>query len=136
MRVLVIDDEVRKAEPLVRYLRHVCEWYVEIASGPDEAMRLLKTATLPYNVIILDIMMDPGTVIPRERSDGGRDTGLLLLEMIIARADRKEIVILYTARTDLGYLRGQGKVAEYVQKPGSAKEIARIITDLVGITQS
>ncbi len=132
MRILLIDDEVRKARATVDYFREVCDWNVDFASGPDSALEMLKTThDLTYDVIILDVMMDPGTAIPRERSGGGRDTGLVLLESINRLTGGSIMVVLYTARTDLDHLKNERKVAGYIQKPRTVRELAREIEDLI-----
>lgn len=135
MQVLVIDDEVRKAQTILSYFREICEWDVEIAPSPDAALMLLKEReSRPYDLIILDIMMDPGTVIPRDLSDGGKATGLLLLDLIAKLTGGKTRVVLYTARTDLDYLMNEGRVAGYIQKPRTVRDLAREIEHLVGLT--
>jgi len=132
MRLLLIDDEVRKAQPLLSYFREVCDWNTEIATGPDQALKLLQcNGDCPYDVIILDVMMDPGTVIARELTNGGRDTGLILLEMIVKRTAGKVHIVVYSARTDLDHLKNEGLIAAYIQKPSSARDIARAIEDFL-----
>ncbi len=129
MRILLIDDEIRKAQALIDYFREVCDWNTEIASGPDRALELLKGGRA-YDLIILDVMMDPGTVVRRELSDRGRDTGLILLDLIAELTGREVLIVLYTARTDLDYLKSDGQVAGYIQKPRTVRELAREIEDL------
>jgi DNA-binding response OmpR family regulator len=137
IRLLLIDDEVRKAEPLISYFREVREWSADMASGPDQALELLRTEGVhPYDVIILDFMMDPGAAIPRDLTNGGRDTGLILLEMITKHTGNKVPVIVYTARTDLEYLKSDSRIAAYIQKPASARAIARAIGDLLSKPKS
>jgi CheY-like chemotaxis protein len=131
-RLLLIDDEVRKAQPLINYFREVCEWTVEMANGPDRALELLHPeGDCPYDVIVLDVMMDPGVAIPRELSNSGRDTGLILFETIVKLTCGKVLIILYSARTDLAQLKSAGRIAAYIQKPASAREIARMIVTLL-----
>jgi|GEM_PF-2432795 len=135
MRILLIDDEVRKAQALISYFQEVCRWRVDIASGPDVALELLRRKqNSNYGVIILDVMMEPGKEIPHDRSDHGRDTGLILLELITELTGGRVSIILYTARTDLDYLRTEGRVADYIQKPRSAREVANTIRRFVVAT--
>ena len=137
MRILLIDDEVRKAQALIDYFQEVCGWSVEMAPGPDRALELLRAESSPlYDLIILDVMMDPGTVIPPELSEGGRATGLILLDLIAQLTDGNVLIILYTARTDLDYLKNDGRVAGYIQKPRTVRELAREIENLFPGTRS
>jgi DNA-binding response OmpR family regulator len=129
---LLIDDEVRKAEALINYFREVCAWNAQIAGGPGQALELLRIENeCPYDVIILDVMMDPGETIPRELTNGGRDTGLILLEAIFKLTCGKVLIVLYSARTDLDHLKSDGRIAAYIQKPASAREIVREIERLL-----
>lgn len=131
-RLLIIDDEIRKAQSLIDYFREICEWGVEIASGPDEALEILSDAAeCPFDVIILDVMMDPGKAILRESTNQGRDTGLRLLEMILKRYSGTVKLIVYSARTDLDVLKGDGRIAAYIQKPSSVRDIVREIERLL-----
>jgi CheY-like chemotaxis protein len=136
-RVLIIDDEIEKAQPLIRYFREICEWATEIAGGPDQALdEFLPTAeACPFDVIILDVMMEPGKAIPLQSTNNGRDTGLRLLELIVKRFSQRVNVIIYTARTDLDDLKKDDKVAEYVaayfQKPSEVRDIVKAIKRLV-----
>jgi len=140
MRILLIDDEVRRAEALMAYFEEICEWEVELATDPDQAMaaveRLLAESPT-VDVILLDIMMEPGSgsVVPRMLSRAGRDTGLVLLGVIceaIGRAGKKVPIIVYTARIDLQALHGDPRVARYIQKPRSAIELEKDIEDILG----
>ena len=131
MQILVIDDEVRKAEAVLSYFKEICGWSAEIAPGPDQALALVKARRgHPYDLIILDVMMDPGTVVPRDLSDGGKSTGLILLDSIVELTGGKTLIVLYTARTDLDHLKSEGRVAEYIQKPRTVRELAREIEGL------
>jgi len=137
MRILLIDDEVRKAQALIDYFQEVCGWIVEVAPGPDRALELLgiESGHL-YDLIILDIMMDPGTVIPLELSEGGRATGLILLDLIAKLTGGSTLIVLYTARTGLDHLKNDGRVAGYIQKPRTVREVAREIENLVPAARS
>jgi DNA-binding response OmpR family regulator len=133
----LIDDEVRKAQALIDYFQEVCEWSVEVANGPDRALELLDVASeCPYNVIVLDVMMDPGETYSHAATNHGRDTGLILFEAIFKLTCGRVFIILYSARTDLDHLKNDGRVAAYIQKPASAREIARAIRDLLSIAAS
>lgn len=132
MRILLIDDEVRKAKAIVSYFQEVRGWHVEMAPGPDRAVELLKGwQERSYDLIILDIMMDPGTVIALDQSGLGKDTGIILLRLIKELTGGGARVVLYTARTDLDYLKRDGLVAAYIQKPRTIKEFEREIDDLI-----
>lgn len=131
MRILLIDDEVRKAQALVAYFQEICEWETDVATGPDRAVELLKSEYGGlYDVIILDVMMDPGKVLSRYSTDLGRDTGLMLLDSIARITNGRVPIVLYTARTDLAHLGSDKRVAAYVTKPISGRELARRIEDL------
>jgi CheY-like chemotaxis protein len=136
-RILMIDDEVRRAEALVAYFEQIRDWRVELATDPDSAMAVvarLAERESAFDVILLDIMMEPGTVISRADSRGGRDTGLVLLGIIcerLAPLDKPIPIIVYTARTDLDQLNADPRVARYIQKPRTARELAREIEELL-----
>jgi DNA-binding response OmpR family regulator len=131
MRLLLIDDERRKAEALINYFREVNDWIAEMANGPDEALEMLRLdGDCPYDVIILDVMMDPGCAISAELSNRGRDTGLVLLERIVGRLGDKTAIIIYSARTDLEHLKSDRRIAAFIQKPRSAREVAADIESL------
>ncbi len=137
MQILLIDDEVRKARATIDYFQEVCDWRVDLAPGPDRALELLGSRLdRPYDLIILDIMMDPGTVVPRELSDGGRTTGLILLDLIEKFTGRTGRIVLYTARTGLDHLKSDGRVAGYIQKPRTVRELAREIEELFAAARS
>jgi len=138
MKILIIDDEARRAEALIAYFEQIRAWTVELVTDPDSALMVvggLANRSSIFDIIILDIMMEPGTSISRVDSRNGRDTGLVLLGMLCEKLSSlgKPIpIIVYTARTDLGeQLNNNPKVARYIQKPRTAKELAREIESLL-----
>ena len=136
-RVLIIDDEIEKAQPLLRYFREICEWAADIAGDPDQALDefLPAAEACPFDVIILDVMMEPGRQIPLQATNNGRDTGVRLLEIIVKRFTQRVNVIVYTARTDLEELKNDGEIAKHVeayfQKPSDVRDIVRAIKHLL-----
>jgi hypothetical protein len=80
--------------------------------------------------------MDPGEAYAREATNHGRDTGLILFEAIYKLTFGRVLIVLYSARTDLEHLKNDGRVAAYIQKPASAREIVSEIEDLLAKTAS
>lgn len=129
MKILLIDDERRKAQPLVQYLEVVCGWTVELAPGPRRALEVIHERN-DFQVVVLDIMMDPEGVVDLAASDRGRGTGLLLLERISECIPGVPIII-YTARIDLSSLAEDSRVAALVQKPSTARALVETIRGIV-----
>lgn len=131
MKILIIDDEPRRMQPLVDYMVIVCGWAVRMANGPREAMTILGGKTDPeFDVVILDIMMDPEGIVDRTKSEGGRRTGLLLLSKVRLALPRT-LIVVYTAKIDVGELASDPRVAAVVQKPSSAGHLVSRIRSLL-----
>ena len=137
MRILIIDDERRRAEALVAYFEQICAWSVELATDPEEALSALSNVIdggPALDVIMLDIMMDPGSIVPAALSGGGKDTGLVLLGIIwdkMGHAGKNVPIIVFTARIDLEDLLQDRRVARYIQKPRTARELVAEIEAVV-----
>ena len=132
MKVLLIDDEHRRVKPLMDYMRLVRKWTVSLALGPKRAVEILaNSAGLEFDVVILDIMMDPEGVVDLAASDRGRSTGLLLIDRIRSALPGTPIVI-YTARIDIEDMEKDPRVAAVVQKPSTAKALIAAIEMTLG----
>lgn len=132
MKVLLIDDEHRRAKPLVDYMQIVRKWTVYVAHGPKRAMEILSDPARPsFDVVILDIMMDPEGEVDLAASDRGRSTGLLLIDRIREVLNETPIMI-YTARIDVDRFREDPRIAALVQKPSTAKTLVSEVDGIFG----
>ncbi len=132
MNILLIDDEPRRAQPLIAYFMEIKRWRIEQATDPDIAMGLLpQGASCPFNLIILDIMMPPGSVVPKEVSNQGKDTGLALLRILSEHTGGRVPILVYTARIDLDYLQEDPRVADFIQKPRTPREVSETIIEVM-----
>jgi len=137
LHILLIDDEPRRAQPLIAYFKEIMGWEIEQALGPDEALAYLPPErSCPFDLILLDIMMPPGLTISKEASNQGRNTGLILLGILFKRTDGNVPILVYTARVDLDFLQEDPRVATFIQKPQMPSEVARIIKAVIAIRRA
>ncbi|RME75045.1 MAG: DNA-binding response regulator [Chloroflexi bacterium] len=79
-RILIIDDEPNVRLVLARALQH--EGYrIDTASGGQEAIRLLSTAVPPYDLLLLDLKMEPvdGLEVLRRARQQDPDLSIIIL---------------------------------------------------------
>lgn len=130
MRILLIDDDSIRTHPLVHYIKNVTEWEIDWAKSPAEALEKLSDDSANYNAILLDVMMPPDESIDRLAGDMGFGSGLALLPKLSAMLGENVPVIVYSARQDLDFLHDDDRVAAYIIKPVSAKDVADKIREL------
>jgi DNA-binding response OmpR family regulator len=130
MKILLIEDDHRLSQTLGDYFEYIEGWEIVRAYRPAQALRELSERLVEIDVIVLDIMMPPDQAIDDKKSDYGQDTGILLLEKLELVAGGRVPVVVLSARQDLGWLKEQGRVKEYLQKTLTPEEIGE------GIRQS
>jgi len=62
MRALIVDDDVHASKLLLKHLKKIAKFDVDIASSGQQAVEMMKISfreDYPFNLICLDIMM-PG----------------------------------------------------------------------------
>src|SRR5271169_439864 len=79
MRILFIDDLIEEIRAFSKALEREGHT-VEKVTEPDEALKKLRTTS--YDVLVLDIMMPPGSYIQHPDNKEGMITGILLLQDI------------------------------------------------------
>ena len=129
MKILFIDDDVKRNLPLVRNLEYGQEWKITQERSPKSALLALQ-GEAKFDLILLDVMMPPDESIDRERSNLGQSTGLLLMEKIHEITQGKIPLIILSARQDLQETLAQDKrVKAYLKKTMSEKEIIAAIKE-------
>jgi DNA-binding response OmpR family regulator len=109
MRVLLIEDEIRLAENIVKALREGPGFAVDHAE--DGATALDLAGNRVYDLVILDLMLphvDGATVLKRMRARGDATAVLILT----ARSERRSIIELLNAGAD-----------DYLSKPFDLGEL-------------
>src|SRR5258708_32533411 len=109
MRVLMVEDEPRLAENVVRSLRENAGYAVDTASDGQEGLFLAETNA--YDVMLLDLMLPKldGMELLRRIRQSGQHTPVLVLT---ARDDKESVVALLNAGAD-----------DYITKPFDLGEL-------------
>lgn len=94
--ILIVDDEPWFVGPLTEALADA-GFTTQLASTPDECMKALAGGQR-IEAVVLDVMLPPGSLDPRE-VDYGVNTGLVLLRRIRERHPNVP-VILHSVRRD------------------------------------
>jgi len=92
IRVLLVDDEVY---PISLYIKAMSRsgLIVDYCSTTEEAMDSHR-ASQSYDVILLDIMMDPGERFEGEAHQGGIRTGIFMLKELMRLHPTTPIIII------------------------------------------
>jgi DNA-binding response OmpR family regulator len=134
-RILFIDDEDWSVSPYFEFLQdHKIE--IDLAEDGDQAIEFLQKKA--YDLIVLDIMFTPGTVL---REVEPRQAGSVLLYKI--RHDefpdlqiKSDVpVLVLTAVTDqkqLDNIRKMG-IKELCRKPVSFEEVLDTVSHMLGV---
>ncbi len=123
MKILFIDDDVKRNLPLIRNLEYGQGWKITQVRSPKSALQALR-GEAKFDLILLDVMMPPDESIDRERCNLGQSTGLLLMEKIHEMTQGKIPLIILSARQDLQETLAEDKrVKAYLKKTMSEKEI-------------
>ena len=105
MKILWLDNDQVFIRPHIRRLRaegHDVDHVLE----PTEALNLLKSRTMDYNLLILDVMMGYESeqeklgLLPGE-TDSGRQTGLVFYRRHIAGKRDMPPVVVLSIRNDM-----------------------------------
>lgn len=131
MRVLLIEDDHGLSRELGDFLEYVKGWTILRAYRPQEALEALSESVNTIAVVVLDIMMPPDETIDEKKSDYGQDTGILLLDKLEPKTKGIVPIVILSARQDLGYLKEQGRVQEYLQKTLTPEEIGESVLECV-----
>jgi DNA-binding response OmpR family regulator len=109
MRVLIIEDEARLAENIVRSLRESAGYAVDVALDGEEGAFMAESN--PYDLVILDLMLPKldGLSVLQHVRDGSSAVPVLVLT---ARDEKESIVALLNAGAD-----------DYVTKPFDLGEL-------------
>ena len=102
LKILWIDDDINNWA-LRPYIDTFNENGFEIihAKDPDESDRIL-TKSKDFRCIIIDLMMATGSKISHEESKGGIQTGLILLQKLMADESLSNIKkVIFTKINDL-----------------------------------
>ncbi len=130
MKILYIEDDVYRNQPIVRYFKDVKNWAVILASSPKEALTQLEEES-DIDLILLDIMMAADNSIDESKSEMGMSTGILLLDKIHKITKGSIPIVILTARQDLKYLKEDERVSDVLEKPVSAEEIIVVAESVV-----
>lgn len=123
MKILFIDDDVKRNLPLIRNLEYGQGWKITQERSPKSALQALQ-GEAKFDLILLDVMMPPDESVDRERSNLGQSTGLLLMEKIDEITQGKIPIVILSARQDLQETLAQDqRVKAYLKKTMSEKEI-------------
>jgi CheY-like chemotaxis protein len=101
-RILLIDDEAVPglSEPEGIYMWYYSEalrragYELEEVNATDEAIRRLSDPTSKFDLIILDIMMPPGTAFGPEETESGLRTGVLLADKLKDLRPKTPVLVL------------------------------------------
>jgi predicted nucleotide-binding protein len=96
-KLLVVDDDRYSAEGLATVLSDIAGLDIHIAVTVDEA--LSATAAQQFDLVITDVMMDPGTFFRSIQTAGGFQTGKFLAREIRRRHPQTKI-LAFTNSTD------------------------------------
>lgn len=92
-KLLLVDDDPRQSGPYVEGLRDE-GFEVVVVDNSDEAIWHINSSK--YDVIVLDLLMPPGTAFSQEESAAGTITGWLLARRA-RRAQPRTLVVILTA---------------------------------------
>ena len=108
MKILFIDDEKRRMEPVVEELELLQKHKVIFEYEVDSAVKLIEDTTKEFDVFIIDVSMPPGREFRGEDTYGGARTGVHLYDLIRKTRPNAKVVIL-TNVADRGLAERFGK---------------------------
>jgi CheY-like chemotaxis protein len=123
MKILFVDDDVKRNMPFVRYVEVVEGWDILWEKKPSGALARLASECSTIDFVLLDIMMPPDDSIDRNKSEMGKSTGILLIKKINEISEGKIPIVILSARQDLQSLVNKDNVVAYLQKPNPPEEV-------------
>jgi|GEM_PF-1222931 len=91
--IILVDDERRQMESYLDELK-LANYKIEFRKDVGAAINFLKENLADIELLILDIMMPPGTLFGSSETNGGLRTGLHLYELIRENSPKLPILIL------------------------------------------
>lgn len=133
MRILIIDDDKMFAEPLLWRLGQEKYEYIYCKLVDDVLDRDKKLKVPKPDLILLDIMMPQGDMYSKRETDGGKFTGLKLLEDIQKQKPNIPVIIITVHQhLDLAELQKEfgDTIKEILVKPITPTEVVSRIKTL------
>lgn len=130
--VLWIDDEAGPEDSLLISLRNRGVDCV-VASSSDQGLAVLRANRGQIGLVLLDVMMPPGTAVPGD-TENGRFTGLRILEILRKEAPRLPVVIL-SAHMKIDLIKLVESDVPVFEKPASRKNLIAAILDKLGMEE-
>jgi DNA-binding NtrC family response regulator len=121
LRVLLVDDEASLREPLAKYLRRECGYYVDTAANGEEALARIEGAQGQYDVALVDNLLMPGPDLEPE------PLGIKLMAEIKALYPHIEFILFTAWGMDSGLEALRAGAYRYVRKPFNVEELAVMI---------
>lgn len=133
--ILFIDDEKRYSTIYVEAIEdegHVVEFQKDV----DEAWGFFDANADDIDLIVLDIMMSPGSTFGDEDTEGGLRTGLFFYERVREKAPDLPVVILTNASDEelIDRFRGEVRCWFRQKKNYLPFEIAREVRRILALT--
>jgi CheY-like chemotaxis protein len=133
LQILLVDDDIYDMRPTIDAMKAEGA-SVELATDGTGALRALeRKRERPFDVLILDIMMDEGEAI--EAHDEGRYTGVKVYERIRGALNLNVPIVVSTVVTDsriLNVFRKDPKVL-ILSKPYGFTELHQALSSLLRI---
>jgi len=132
MKLLIIDDEVKASTYLINSLKEFYGCDVEFYKSIKRVLSFTVEELHRFDGILLDIMMPIDDSINEQEKgklDKGLSTGIFLLEKI--REKVATPIVLFTARSNVGYITNKYKNVGYITKPATTEEIFETLTLII-----
>ncbi len=131
MKVLIIDDDTVRINPLKSYLT-LCGFDTELCTGVDDAMEYIEQNIDSIDIILLDIMIPNGELLSGSDTRNGKETGLHFFKKM--REIYHGPVVFYTVirrRELVMSFIGDDKRADYLTKPQEPAKIVEKIYEMI-----
>ena len=93
MRILFVDDEVRRMATVVDELR--LEGHeVVFQAHVDPALALINDPGEQFDVVVIDVSMPPGRAFQTDDTDGGARTGFHLYDVLRQMRPKIKVIVL------------------------------------------
>ncbi|MFQ5638201.1 MAG: response regulator [bacterium] len=137
-RILFVDDEDWSVSPYFEILQDQ-EIEVDLAEDGDKAIGFLRKN--PYDLIVLDVMFAPGTIMGdnvEPRKAGSTLLSKIRNKKISGVQTKSDIpVLVLTAVTDQKLLNDirEMKIAELCRKPAAFEQVIDKVSRILGVKQ-